>query len=44
MSATLEVLLAGALVLAAGIPFVIAFDKARKEMEADDQKKEDSND
>lgn len=41
MSATLEVLLAGALVLAAGIPFVIAFDKARKEMEAEDRKNQE---
>jgi hypothetical protein len=36
MSALVEIGLAAVLVLAAGIPFVIAFSKARKEMEADD--------
>ena len=36
MSVLFEILLAAALVLAAGIPFVIAVNKARKEMEEDD--------
>lgn len=40
MSEGLKIIIAGLIVLAAGIPFVIFFDKAKKEMEKELNEKE----